>query len=1134
MADGEIRIKVTVNGKDMDATVEGLDKMQSSGKKAAGGIKEMVTALGLVKVASAAINVLANSLGDAIKRFDTIERYPKVMESLGYGADVSKASIDKLSKGIEGLPTTLDSVVASTQKMTTITGSLGKSTDAVLALNNSFMANGASVADAERGMIQYVQMLSKGTVDVMSWRTLQETMGVALKKTAEAMGYLGSNGVNQLYSALQSGEVTFSKFQDNLVSIATGTGEIAQLAQQNSVGIATSFINLRTAIARNLADIVKIFDDMSKAITGKTIAENIEGLKESIESSFTVIKGALKKSTPAFKVFVDIVKWTISVVKKLSPVLLGAAAAYAGFKIISKVNGLIVKSNALIATAKKSTKGLHDITLLYTTAAAKKAIAESSNIAVTKAQIAVQASQNGVIGLGTAAIGLLTTATTMHELATIAATIATTAFKAAITFLTGPLGIVVSVIGLLVGGAFALKSGMDKAAESTDYLDEETKKLIETSKESTEKIKESTEARKSEIEEIEANTEAYMMLADELEGLMKKEDKSASDKARIEAITKSLSSSVEDLGLAYDKEKGSLSMGTGHLKARIKAMQESNKLAAAQKGLAGITRDLTESEKTLTELKKQRADIEKEAFKVSEANSMSEIGTMSESITFSENKKKKLEDVNVAIKEQTKEYESLKSQSETTNNTITTSQAAVDEAISTGVLGQISAYENLSTSQKEAIDSMNSKWQEYQEQATNMFSAISQDASISVDELIGNLSKNQTALDQWGTNMETLRNRLKELGLSDAVITQFEEMGVQSGLTLDTVVKGSDEKLKELDGALSQGGKTAISSFGKTFNLKESGVTEEIAGFMTETKETLSQEIANADFAGTAKKMGEDVVSGVAESGESVKEAGKAMGKSLPDGLVQGVNGGVIAAGSAVDTMAKTVANKPKIAWGIGSKESVFTGYGKTITGNLKDGITQNKDLAPNAIQGVATEVPKPFDPVPAEFTKIGSSLMDVLARSIRNNTGVAVSAAQEAAGKVKAAIQGVGNVRSMSAPGLASPRVVSAEGSVDSPIGVMAVTPQAVNLPAITAERAIGAGFGGNRVFNRSASSHAKDTGNNDEVLRAIYKLSNRPIAVSVKTEAREIVKAVAVPMENYLDKSQKFKDMLRGVRAT
>lgn len=1139
MADGEIRIKVSVDGKEMDTTITGLDKMQASGKKAASGIKDVATALGLVKVASAAIHVLSSSLDGAIKRFDTIERYPKVMESLGYGADSSRQSVDKLSKGIEGLPTTLDSVVASAQKMTTITGQLDKSTDAVIALNNSFMANGASVSDANRGMIQYLQMLSKGTVDMMSWRTLQETMGVALRKTAEAMGYQGSSAVNQLYAALQSGKTTFAEFQNSLIGIATGTGEIAKLAQQNSAGIATSFANLKTAVTRNLADLVKVFDDMSKAITGKTIAQNINGMKDVINASFKTIKSVVKGATPIFKGFAEVIKATIPVVKALSPVLLGVATAYAGFKIIGKVNGLVQKSNALISTARKSGEALTVTTKLFTSATAKKTLAESADVTATEAQIAVQAAQNGTVGLGTAVIGLFTGATKIHELATIAATAATNAFNAALSFIASPIGLVVTAVGALAAILGISKMTTDKAADSTSGLDAATKKLIETTEKDTKKSQDNADARKKAIEDIDANTEAYNALADELDGLMKKEHKSTADKARMQAITESLNGSLEGLGIAYDKERDSLSMGNYQLKARIKAMQASTKLQEAQKNLAPITDELLKSEKHLTDLKKDRAKAEKE-------NAKAEQEMLSGHVTMNNKKAEALDKVNAEIDAETKHYADLQAQSKSTNDSIVESQAIVDEAVANGVMGQASSYENLTNAQKEAVDSMKSKWQEYQEKAGNMFSALKQDSALSVDELITNLSKNQTAMSQWGDNMQALRTRLSQLHLSDALISQFEEMGPEAGLTLQNVVQTSDDKLKELAGTFEKRSGTATDSVKKIFDFEGSGITDNITQFVTQTKDSLGTQLSAAfSSAGkdAASKAAEAVTTSVGELADSASQtvttAFSALGENIPEGVAAGVNNNASVMGGSVGDMATLAMDTFKALLGIHSPSTIFTDYGKNIIEGLKNGVSTNKGLALAAMRELATALPHTFDGLSSQFVQIGSYLMEGLAQGIRDNTGAAVAAAKAAADKVKAVTQHTYDENSPSKwmkdfvgkylmYGLAN----GLEKYVGYPVKAMARVSEAVKMPAVTAEMALGSGYAGYRVYNNSTANYYNKSSDNTAILAAMRGLSNRPIVVSIETDGNNIARAIATPMENQLNRNKALKNMLKGVR--
>ncbi|EGP4758742.1 tape measure protein [Enterococcus faecium] len=332
MADGRVEIEVDVDGKGVTILNKGLDQLEGKSNKAGASIKNLVVSLGLVKVAAAAFNVLKNSLDSAISRFDTMQKFPKVMKALGFSAEDSQKSINKLSDGIDGLPTKLDDVVASTQQMTAITGDLDRSTDTVLALNNAFLASGASTEDASRGMQQYNQMLSTGQVDLESWKTLQETMPLALQKTAEAMGFVGKSAQRDLYNALKEGTVTFDQFQDKLIELGTGTGMLATLAKENSLGIATSFGNLSNAVSKGVANLITKFDELVQKLTGKTIAQNIDGMKGVINKSFEEMSNGMQYLIDHSDDLVKAFEETKRIVDLLAPAFVGAAAGYLAFQ----------------------------------------------------------------------------------------------------------------------------------------------------------------------------------------------------------------------------------------------------------------------------------------------------------------------------------------------------------------------------------------------------------------------------------------------------------------------------------------------------------------------------------------------------------------------------------------------------------------------------------------------------------------------------------------------------------------------------------------------------------------------------------------------------------------------------------
>src|SRR5690606_1632795 len=204
--------------------------------------------------------------------------FPAVMEQIGFSTEESRKAIQRLSDGVQGLPTTLDSVAKTAQRIAVMTGDLEGAVETTLALNNAFIASGASVADAERGLEQYLQMLATGTVDLQSWRTLQETMGVALNDLAKAFGFAGKSAQNDLYEALKSGEITFEEFNQKLIELSNQTGGFAERARTASSGIRTAWVNMNTAVVRGVTEIIAAIDAVLKDTPLKSIQNIIENL----------------------------------------------------------------------------------------------------------------------------------------------------------------------------------------------------------------------------------------------------------------------------------------------------------------------------------------------------------------------------------------------------------------------------------------------------------------------------------------------------------------------------------------------------------------------------------------------------------------------------------------------------------------------------------------------------------------------------------------------------------------------------------------------------------------------------------------------------------------------------------------
>lgn len=341
------------------------------------GILKNSAAFGVAStLASKAMSVVTSSLGGAISRFDTLNKYPVVMHALGYSmSDVSK-STKLLSNGIDGLPTSLDEITSSAQQLAPLVGSSQKAAKSALALNNAFLASGASAGDASRGLIQYTQMLSTGKVDMMSWRTLMETMPSALDKVAKSFGFTGKSAKMDLYNALQSGQITIDQLNDRFIKLNGGVNGFADLAKKNSAGIATSLINLKNSVIKNLTEMIKAINTgFSKAGFG-SIAQQLDNLKYAINGFFKIIGPNITNMvTVGLKALQYLFNFVEANRDWLGPLTVGILGGFYGFRILT--NMIITATNvwetamnvfntgkALIGIAKGSSSASSALTIL--------------------------------------------------------------------------------------------------------------------------------------------------------------------------------------------------------------------------------------------------------------------------------------------------------------------------------------------------------------------------------------------------------------------------------------------------------------------------------------------------------------------------------------------------------------------------------------------------------------------------------------------------------------------------------------------------------------------------------------------------------------------------------------------------
>lgn len=951
MADGKVSILVDVDGKQVKVLNEELDRVVQKGKQGSSALKDFAIGAGAFKVASAAVDVLKQSIDKAISRFDTLEKFPRVMKAMGHSAeDVSRAT-DKLSNGIDGLPTTLDEVVSTAQQLTSITKDLNKSTDLTLSLNNAFLASGSSSADASRGLQQFTQMLSSGKVDLQSWKTLQETMPYALQKTAESFGFAGASAQRDFYSALQTGQITFDQFSNKLIELNGGVGGFAEMAKENSKGIATSFGNLRNAVAKGLANMLKAFDELSKATTGKSIAENIDSMKVVVNSGFKLMTATVKASTPVFKFFFDAVKLGFDIIKPLSPLLIGLAAAFAAQRVVATATALIqgytVGVQIMNAAISLSTTG-------------------------QMANAAAFLYNQGVLKVSTLVYGLLTGQITLMSAAQLAGAAATGVWTAAVTafnaaWLANPIGLViVAITGLIAAGA-ALYAWLNKDSEETKKLKSEQEELTKKTDNLTDAIKQNAQARKQAIENTDKESVSYKKLADEVVNLASKEMKTAAEKKNLQKKIETLNGAMEGLNLAYDKNTGSLSHNTAQLYARIDAMEAESKWQATQEGLIAIERERVDISKQLTEISKQKKEV-------SEAQDISDRQRVQ---LLSELNGKETE-LKTALQNNQAEY----AKTTAAQNAAAEAMAAAAES---GATRQVIAYESMSQAQQSAIDSMRQRFQELKESTTNAFDAIEQKTAISAEQMTANLEANTAAVDQWSANLVILAQR----GLNEGLIAQLEAAGPTVAAQTQALVDASDAELQNLNTAFENAGTHTKDSFNRSMEALGIEVPESIKGMVTNIQSGLQAELANADFS--------------------------EFGHQVSNGFAEGINASSPKGADAARKMAEISKKAFQEEMGIHSPSRVFTEYGGHITSGLANGIANGSGAPVAKVANIAKNIKTPFNGIKSAFRSFGSSASEGVAEGINSNAHLAYAAANRLAAGVKATMSSALKINSPS-----------------------------------------------------------------------------------------------------------------------
>lgn len=389
----------------MNSAVRKLDEfdghVDNTGKKGGSSLGGIWTsfvgnflASGAMKLVSAGINLVTDSISGAIARVDTLNNSTRVFQNMGFQSKETARTMDALKESIQGLPTPLDSAVKGVQLIASSTNDLGKSQEIFAALNNGILGFGGSTEMVDNAIIQLSQSFSNGKVDAQTWNSMINSgLGPALNALAKQMGMTAG----EMKEGLSDGTISVEQFQDALIDLNKNGGgglkSLETIAQDATAGIGTGIENMKTAVTRGMANVITSIDESLKEAGFDGIGGIIANIGSTFESALNKIAGSIPR-------IISVVTNLYTTFKPFLPLLTGVIAGVGSFiaitKTISTVTSIVRTTQEIFAGFKAVITGVK----LATDAAANSQKIYNAIMSINP-YVAIAAAIIGVVALVT-------------------------------------------------------------------------------------------------------------------------------------------------------------------------------------------------------------------------------------------------------------------------------------------------------------------------------------------------------------------------------------------------------------------------------------------------------------------------------------------------------------------------------------------------------------------------------------------------------------------------------------------------------------------------------------------------------------------------------------------------------------
>lgn len=321
-ADGTIRIDTRLDG---SGVKKGVTSITNS-------IKGIASALGVVKLVSAAVGTLSSSLQSAFNRSDTMEQFDRTMSAMTGDTQAANRALEELKATTKGTAYGLDVAAKATQNFVTRGMDMSKATEQVAIWGDAvaFYGKGtneqfANVTDA------LAKMRTKGKVEMDQLDRLFDAGIDAVGMYAKVTGQSSAD----VQDALSEGTISADQFIDTVTNaMATGAGgvqKIAGAAKEAGASWQGTIDNMKAAVTRGMLGIIEAIDNGLQSINLPTLREMIAGIGSMAEEALgkaasaigTIIQDIGPSIMPIVSTFQEAFQGIIPVVKEVTDAVYG-------------------------------------------------------------------------------------------------------------------------------------------------------------------------------------------------------------------------------------------------------------------------------------------------------------------------------------------------------------------------------------------------------------------------------------------------------------------------------------------------------------------------------------------------------------------------------------------------------------------------------------------------------------------------------------------------------------------------------------------------------------------------------------------------------------------------------------------